>query len=98
IYRERAPLSHTDDLSSPLLVLQGSEDEIVPPSQSEAIVAAVAAKGLPHAYVLYEGEQHGFRQASTIVASLEAELWFYGRVLGFEPADELVAVPGAVGL
>ncbi len=98
VYLERSPINHTDQLSSPLLVLQGSEDEIVPPNQSEAIVAAVAAKGLPHAYMLFEGEQHGFRQAATIVRSLEAELWFYGRVLGFEPADALEPIAGAVGL
>lgn len=97
VYAERSPINHTDQLSSPLLVLQGSEDEIVPPNQSEAIVAAVAAKGLPHAYLLFEGEQHGFRQAASIIRSLEAELWFYGKALGFEPADELEPIDGAVG-
>ncbi len=98
IYDERSPINHTADLSCPLLVLQGSEDEVVPPSQSEAIVAAVAEKGIPHAYMLFEGEQHGFRQEATIVRSLEAELWFYGRVFGFEPADDITPIEGAVGL
>jgi dipeptidyl aminopeptidase/acylaminoacyl peptidase len=98
LYRERSPLTHADDLSSPLLVMQGLEDEVVPPNQSEAIVAAVAAKGLPHAYVTFAGEQHGFRQAANIVRSFEVELWFYGRVFGFEPADEIAAPDGAVGL
>ncbi len=98
LYNERSPINHTDKLSSPLLVLQGLEDEIVPPSQSEAIVAAVAAKGIPHAYVAFEGEQHGFRQAANIIRSYEVELWFYGRVFGFEPADDIAPVAEAVGL
>ncbi len=98
VYEERSPINHTDGFSCPLLVLQGDEDEIVPMNQAEAIVAAVAAKGIPHAYVLFEGEQHGFRKAENIVRSLEAELWFYGRVLGFEPADAIEPVSGAVGL
>ncbi|MBA3802800.1 MAG: prolyl oligopeptidase family serine peptidase, partial [Acidimicrobiia bacterium] len=82
----------------PLIVLQGSEDEVVPPNQAEMIVAALAAKGVPHAYVLFEGEQHGFRRAESITRALESELWFYGRIFGFEPADDLPDVPGAVGL
>lgn len=98
LYIERSPINHTDRLSSPLLVLQGLEDEIVPPNQSEAIVAAVAAKGLPHAYVTFEGEQHGFRQAPNIIRSFEVELWFYGKVFGFEPADDIEAPDGAVGV
>ncbi len=98
LYQERSPINHTELLSSPLLVLQGLEDEVVPPSQSEAIVAAVAAKGLPHAYVPFEGEQHGFRKAENLIRSFEVELWFYGRVFGFEPADQIDAPAGAVGL
>ncbi len=98
LYEQRSPINHTDRLSSPLLVLQGLEDEIVPPNQSEAIVAALAAKGVPHAYVAFEGEQHGFRRAENIVRSLEVELWFYGRILGFEPADVIQPAEGAVGL
>ena len=98
LYTERSPINHTELLSSPLLVLQGLEDEIVPPNQSEAIVAAVAAKGLPHAYVTFEGEQHGFRKAENLIRSFEVELWFYGRVFGFEPADDIAPAEGAVGL
>jgi len=98
LYEERSPINHTDELSCPLLVLQGLEDEIVPPNQSEAIVAAVAAKGIPHAYVAFEGEQHGFRQQPNIIRSYEVELWFYGRVFGFEPADRIEPPAGAVGL
>ncbi len=65
---------------------------MVPPAQAEAMAAALRAKGVPFAYVAYEGEQHGFRQAETIVHSIEAELSFYGQILGFEPAGALVPV------
>ncbi|MEM9612297.1 MAG: prolyl oligopeptidase family serine peptidase [Actinomycetota bacterium] len=98
IYEARSPINHTDGLSCPILVLQGLEDEIVPPNQSEAIVAAVAAKGIPHAYVPFEGEQHGFRQAPNVIRSYELELWFYARVFGFEIADDIEPPEGAVGL
>ncbi len=98
IYEERSPINHTDGFSCPLLVLQGTEDEIVPPNQSEAIVAALADKNIPHAAIYFEGEQHGFRKAENIIRSLEAELWFYGRVFGFAPADDIEPVAGAVGL
>jgi dipeptidyl aminopeptidase/acylaminoacyl peptidase len=88
-YRERSPLTHLDTLSSPLVVLQGAEDRVVPPAQSEMIVAALREKGLPVAYRLYDGEQHGFRQAANIKDSLQSELSFYSQVLGFDlPAEE----------
>ncbi|WP_114854055.1 prolyl oligopeptidase family serine peptidase [Brachybacterium sp. YJGR34] len=86
LYVERAPLSHVDELEVPVLLLQGEEDRIVPPSQSELFRDALAAKGIPHAYLLFAGEQHGFRQASTIIRATEAALSFYGQVLGFSPA------------
>jgi dipeptidyl aminopeptidase/acylaminoacyl peptidase len=89
LWAERSPVRHTDRLSKPLLILQGDEDEVVPPSQADLIVEALGAKGLPYAYVLFEGEQHGFRKAENIRRSLEAELAFYGAILGFEPADDL---------
>ena len=92
VYRERSPIRHVDDISCPLILFQGLEDEIVPPEQAEMIVAALASKGLPHAYLAFEGEQHGFRKAENIVRSLEAELYFYGRVFGFTPADEIEPV------
>ena len=98
VYDARSPIHHTDGFAAPLIVLQGSEDEVVPPNQAEMIVAALAEKGIPHAYLLFEGEQHGFRRAENIVRALEAELWFYGRVFGFEPADAIEPVEGAVGL
>ena len=85
LYIARSPITHVNQLSSPLILFQGLDDKVVPPSQSEAFRDACAAKGLKHAYVAYEGEGHGFRQVSTIVSSLETELKFYGEVLGFEP-------------
>ena len=85
LYVARSPITHVNQLSSPLILFQGLDDMVVPPSQSEAFRDACAAKGLKHAYVAYEGEGHGFRQASTIVSSLETELKFYGEVLGFVP-------------
>lgn len=89
LWEERSPVRHADRLSRPLLLLQGEEDQVVPPSQAEVIVEALERRDLPYAYLLFEGEQHGFRKAEHIVRSLEAELTFYGRVLGFEPADDL---------
>src|SRR5699024_9915168 len=86
LYVERAPLSHGDELEVPVLLLQGDEDRIVPPSQSELFRDALAAKGIPHAYLLVEGEQHGFRKAESIIRAIEASLSFYGQVLGFSPA------------
>ncbi|MDN5819853.1 MAG: prolyl oligopeptidase family serine peptidase [Brachybacterium sp.] len=86
LYVDRAPLSHVDELEVPVLLLQGDEDRIVPPSQSELFRDALAAKGIPHAYLLFEGEQHGFRKAESIIRATEASLSFYGQVLGFSPA------------
>jgi dipeptidyl aminopeptidase/acylaminoacyl peptidase len=84
-YVERAPLTHVDGLSCPVLLLQGEEDLVVPPSQAELFRAALVRKHIPHAYLLFPGEQHGFRQAETVIAALSAELSFYGQVLGFTP-------------
>ena len=86
-YRERSPNYHADGISCPVLVMQGADDKIVPPSQAEGIVAALAQNGLPHAYILFEGEGHGFRQAANQQRALEAELSFYAQVFGFELAD-----------
>jgi dipeptidyl aminopeptidase/acylaminoacyl peptidase len=98
VYRDRSPIHHIERCTTPLIVFQGLEDEVVPPAQAEMIVEALAANGVPHAYLPFEGEQHGFRIAANIVRALEAELWFYGRVFGFTPADEIAPVEGAVGL
>ncbi len=88
-YVERSPLSHVDGLTTPIIVLQGDEDEVVPPSQSETIVDAMRGKGIAHAYLLFAGEQHGFRKPDNVVRAVEARLAFYGRVLGFAPADDI---------
>ena len=85
IYRERAPLNHVDSLECPVLLLQGDEDPIVPPNQAEMFRDALAAKSIPHAYLLFAGEQHGFRKAENIITSFEASLSFYGQIFGFEP-------------
>jgi dipeptidyl aminopeptidase/acylaminoacyl peptidase len=86
-YRARSPIHFVDMLSTPMLVLQGAEDEVVPPSQAELMVQALRAKGLPHAYLLFEGEQHGFRRAETIRTALEAELSFYRQILDVPSGD-----------
>ncbi|MGI9624684.1 MAG: alpha/beta hydrolase family protein, partial [Acidimicrobiales bacterium] len=91
-YVKRSPIHHTDRLSAPMIVLQGSEDEIVPPNQAEMIVEALAAKGLPHAYVYFEGEGHGFRDGDNIVTALEAEYSFFAQTFGFDPADPIPTV------
>jgi dipeptidyl aminopeptidase/acylaminoacyl peptidase len=92
LYYERSPANFVDRISAPVITLQGLEDAIVPPSQSEQIVNALRRKKIPCAYVTYEGEQHGFRKAENIAHSLESECYFYSRVFGFEPADELQPV------
>ncbi|WOF22012.1 prolyl oligopeptidase family serine peptidase [Microbacterium betulae] len=84
LYVSRSPLSRPETLRTPLLILQGAEDPVVPPSQSEALRDALAANGVPHAYILFDGESHGFRGREAIVRSLEAEVAFLGAVLGFD--------------
>ncbi len=86
-YRSRSPIHSTDGISCPMLLLQGSEDRVVPPAQAEIMVEVLKEKGLPYAYVLFEGEQHGFRKAESTRSALEAELSFYAQVLGFERDD-----------
>jgi dipeptidyl aminopeptidase/acylaminoacyl peptidase len=84
VYAERSPINHVDGLDTPLAVFQGAEDEVVPPDQAEVIVAALREKGVPHAYLLFPGEQHGFRKAENIRAALDGELSFYAQVWGFD--------------
>jgi dipeptidyl aminopeptidase/acylaminoacyl peptidase len=86
VYRARSPIHFVDRLSSPIIFFQGLEDRIVPPAQSRTMADAVRTKGLPVALLTFEGEQHGFRKAETIIQCLEAELFFYGAVFGFTPA------------
>jgi len=92
LYRDRSPLHHADKLSCPVIFFQGLEDRIVPPAQAEQMVQALRAKGIPVAYVPFPGEQHGFRHAANIRRALEAELYFFSRVLHFDLAEEVEPV------
>ena len=92
VYEARSPIHFVDDFEAPMIVLQGSEDVVVPPNQAEMIVAALERRSIPVAYLLFEGEQHGFRQADNIVAALEAELSFFAQILRFELADDIPPV------
>jgi dipeptidyl aminopeptidase/acylaminoacyl peptidase len=93
LYEARAPIRHLEQFRAPLITFQGAEDKVVPPGQSRAIVDALQRRGIPVAYVEFEGEQHGFRKSESIVSSLAAELAFYGEVFGFVPAGDLPTVP-----
>lgn len=92
LYQARSPIHFVEQMSSAMILFQGAEDKVVPPNQAESIYQVVRAKGLPVAHVLYEGEGHGFKRAETITHSLEAELYFYGKIFGFEPADTIEPV------
>ncbi len=92
LYRERSPIYHTEGLSCPMILFQGLEDQIVPPNQAERMAEALRKKGLPVAYLPFEGEQHGFRRAENIKRALDAELYFYSRIFGFELADPVQPV------
>lgn len=92
LYRARSPINAVDQLSCPVIFFQGDEDKIVPPNQAEMMVEALKTKGLPVAYVLYEGEQHGFRKAENIKRTLDGELYFYAQVFGFQLADVVEGV------
>jgi dipeptidyl aminopeptidase/acylaminoacyl peptidase len=89
LYHDRSPINFVDRISCPVLILQGAEDKVVPPAQAEEIVDALWEKRLPHAYLLFPGEDHGFRAAENIIRSFEAELSFYGQIFGFTPADDI---------
>lgn len=86
-YARRSPINHVDKLAGPVLLMQGLEDQVCPPEQADRFVKALDGSGIPHAYLTFAGEQHGFRKADTITAALLAELSFYGQVFGFEPVD-----------
>jgi dipeptidyl aminopeptidase/acylaminoacyl peptidase len=86
-YRERSPISHADSISRPLLLLQGLDDKVVPPAQSEVIVDALKERGIPHAYIAFAGEGHGFRKAENQKRALAAHASFLAQVFGFELAD-----------
>jgi dipeptidyl aminopeptidase/acylaminoacyl peptidase len=93
IYRERSAIHAVDRITAPIILFQGLEDKVVPPNQAELIVDAMRKKGLPVAYIAYEGEQHGFRIAKNIKRTLEAELYFYSRIFGFDLPDAVEPVP-----
>jgi dipeptidyl aminopeptidase/acylaminoacyl peptidase len=91
-YRERSPVNRAAEITAPVIVFQGSEDRVVPPSQAEQILAALRANGVPHAYLLLEGEGHGFRRAESVVSTLRMEWSFYAQVLGFPHPDDVEPV------
>jgi dipeptidyl aminopeptidase/acylaminoacyl peptidase len=88
LYRERSPINHVDRLSRPLIVLQGADDMVVPVAQAEEMVDALRRQRIPHAYLVFEGEGHGFRQLPNMKRALEAELSFYAQVFGFDLPDD----------
>lgn len=92
LYAERSPVHHAHRMSCPVIFFQGLDDRVVPPAQSESMVAAMRARGVPVAYLTFEGEGHGFRKAESLRRALEAELAFYARVFGFAPADAVAPV------
>lgn len=92
LYVARSPIHAAAQIKAPIIFLQGRDDKVVPPSQAEQLINVLRARGVPVAYLLFEGEGHGFRQAATIIRALEAELYFYAQVFGFVPTDELPVV------
>ncbi len=88
-YKERSPLTHIAGLDKPVILLQGSDDEVVPPEQAEMMRDALVAQGVPVACIFFDGEGHGFRDAANRTKALEAELSFYGQVLDFEPSGDI---------
>jgi dipeptidyl aminopeptidase/acylaminoacyl peptidase len=92
LYKARSPIHHTEQLSCPIILFQGLDDKVVPPNQSEMMVEALRKKGIPVAYIALEGEGHGFRKAENIKRTLDAELYFYSKIFGFEPAGAIEAV------
>lgn len=99
-YRDRSPIHHTHRMNAPVIIFQGLEDKVVPPNQAEIMVEGLQPKGIPYAYIAYEGEGHGFRRAENIKRTLEAELYFYSRIFGFELPDpvEPVDIENAEGV
>ncbi len=92
VYEERSPIKHSEDITSPVIFFQGGEDEVVPPDQAKAMYKSLAGRNVPTAYLLFEDEQHGFRKEKNIERALEAELFFYSRILNFHPPEEIEEV------
>ena len=91
-YRERSALFHAAQISCPIILFQGLEDRVVPPAQAESMIEELDERRIPFAYLPFAGEQHGFRRAENIARSLDAELYFYSRFFGFDPADRIEPV------
>jgi dipeptidyl aminopeptidase/acylaminoacyl peptidase len=89
LYTERSPIHHADQIKCPIILLQGDEDKIVPPPQSEKMYQSLLKRGIPTAYLLFKNEQHGFRQSENIKRSLEAEAYFFSKIFGFKLADPI---------
>ena len=89
LYHQRSALHHLHKLSKPVIFFHGLEDKVVPPEQAEEMAEAIKQKGIPVAYLPFEGEQHGFKQAHNIKRALEGELYFYSRIFGFDLADDI---------
>jgi dipeptidyl aminopeptidase/acylaminoacyl peptidase len=92
VYQERSPIHHIDRMATPVILFQGLEDEVVPPSQAEDMAAALRKKGIPFAYLAFDGEQHGFRRSETIERCVTAELYFYSKILGFDLPERVEPV------
>ncbi|MGL6282817.1 MAG: alpha/beta hydrolase family protein, partial [Microcoleaceae cyanobacterium] len=84
--------NYIERLACPVIFFQGLEDQVVPPNQAEMMVDALAKKGIPVAYVPFEGEQHGFRKAENIKRAIEGEFYFYARIFQIAIADQIVPV------
>jgi dipeptidyl aminopeptidase/acylaminoacyl peptidase len=93
LYIARSPLHHLEGLRRPVIFFQGLEDKVVPPNQAVLMYEALRKRGIPTAYVAFEGEQHGFRKAENIRRALEGELYFFARIFGVAPADPIPSVP-----
>jgi dipeptidyl aminopeptidase/acylaminoacyl peptidase len=92
VYLQRSPINSVNNIQAPLLLLQGLEDKVVPPNQSELIFEALKANCIPTAYIAFEGEGHGFRQPANNIKALNSELDFYGQIFGFTPAGNIEPV------
>ena len=92
VYQERSPIYFTEQLNCPVIFFQGLQDKVVPPNQAQMMFDAIAKKGLPVAYVVFEEESHGFRIADNIKQALDSEFYFYSRIFGFEPAEAIAPV------
>ena len=91
-YVERSPINHSEKFTCPMIILQGTDDAVVPQTQADHIVSALKEGEIPHSYLLFSGEGHGFRKAENIVAALEAEYSFFAQIFGFDPSDQIQQV------